>query len=524
MGQTTLIRALQDPTLYNHPVEQFEVIETHISWVILAGDYAYKIKKAVNLGFLDFSTLEQRHHYCLEELRLNKRTSDDIYLSVIPIRGSSKHPHLSGNEAIIEYAVKMRRFSTSSIVTLIEKNEIGEDEFVKLGGELALFHQAASSATENDTYGNPDIILAPVKENFSQLSSIVKAPQIKERIRVVESWSYQQHERLKAVMQQRKSSGKIKECHGDMHLGNLFYHNHQLTLFDCLEFDPALRWIDSISDLAFLLMDLHLHGQKETANRVLNEYLTYSGDYQGLALLPYYLVYRAMVRCKISAIEYANGLESEKNLDLLQQYVSLAESYCKPHHPSLIITFGFSASGKSTVARLVAQHIEGIHIRSDVERKRLNDLSPMQRSGSETNSGIYNDSATEATYQALATLSGTIINAGYSVIVDATFLRKDHREQFQQLAHELQVSYCILNCFARIEILEDWIKERIEKGNDPSEATIDVLHHQLTNHDPLSGDEKKATFNIDTEKTIDAAIIAKQIEERSLPNLLCDPG
>lgn len=511
-----LIEALQTPSLYDHPVDKVDVLETHISWVLLAGEFAYKIKKPVNLGFLDFSTLEKRHHYCLEELRLNQRLAEDIYLAVIPITGSATAPILNGHPPIIEYAVKMHRFKDDrSVKKLLANKDISKNQFIDLARDIASFHKKAQVCANNDSYGNASTILLPIIENFKSLKGIIHNEGEQDRLKKIEQWSIEQHQNLTNTIIERKHNGHIRECHGDMHLGNLFIEDNQIRMFDCLEFDANLRWIDTINDLSFILMDLSANDHATIANHLLNEYLSYSGDYQGLTLLRFYLVYRAMVRCKIAAINYQLSIENSGEetpyKKEYQSYLCRAEQYTKTTIPALCITHGFSASGKSTVAKMIAEKLDAIHLRSDIERKRLFNLAPLDKSKSPLSSGIYSADASHQTYSQLHDLAKYILDIGFNVIVDAAFLEKKYRKQFHDLAEKLNTPFIILDCHAPEDTLTKWINAREMKKDDPSEANLDILKNQLKNHQPLSGVELKYTIDIPTEKAINSSGIIDMI-------------
>lgn len=300
---TGLISSLLSAEIYPHPVNQLRLIETHISWVILTGPYAYKIKKPVNLGFLDFSSLEQRKLYCEEELRLNKRTAPSIYLGVVPITGSTTQPQLDGKGEAIEYAVKMRQFpQDAQLDHLLEQGGLKAahmDAFARL---VADFHQQVAVAGADDNYGEPDQVMQPVEENFEQIGQHQLTSQQQQLLDELHAWSTTEYQRLETQLAQRKQQGFIRECHGDMHLRNLAWIDEQAVAFDGIEFNANLRWIDVISEVAFLVMDLQDRNQPELAQRFLNAYLEITGDYAGLSLLPFYLVYRALVRAKVAAI------------------------------------------------------------------------------------------------------------------------------------------------------------------------------------------------------------------------------
>jgi len=498
-----LIEALQNPDLYDHPVQGFRVMETHISWVLLTGPYAYKIKKPVDLGFLDFSTLEKRRHYCEEELRLNRRLAPALYLAVVPITGSTATPTLGGEGPIIEYAVKMREFpQDAQLDRVLERGELKGEHIGRLAQTVAEFHARAAVAAAESPFGSAELIRQPVLENFKQIRPHLDDGEDRELLDKLQVWSEKAHARLAEVWQTRKRNGFIRECHGDMHLGNMALVDGEVLLFDCLEFNEHLRWIDVMSEVAFVTMDLYDRGRPGLAHRFLNDYLQHSGNYEGLQVLRFYQVYRALVRAKVACIRLAQAgvPETERATGRMQyrQYLHLAERYTHPIPTPLIITHGLSGSGKTTISNALLESSGAVRVRSDVERKRLYGLSAEAHSESGVATGLYSPDATTRAYERLAALARTIITAGFPVIVDAAFLQHRQREKFHDLAERLQVPFVIFHCSTSPEDLRRRIQRRTAQGRDASEATLQVLEHQLLTQDPLRADEATHIFTVDT--------------------------
>ena len=497
----SLIQALLQPGCYDHPVRDLRLVETHISWVLLTGAYAYKIKKPVNLGFFDFSSLERRHHYCREELRLNRRLAPQLYLAVVGITGTEQTPQVNGTGMAIEYAVKMREFpQPAQLDHVLARGELTARHIDSLAEEIADFHGRIAVATEDSPFGTPEQIIGPVQENFNQIEARVAAsdiPQL-ERLR---NWSAGQYEALKNELAARKRDGFVRECHGDLHLANMMLMDSQVVIFDCLEFNEHLRWIDIMSEIAFLTMDLEDRGCLELARRCLNNYLERTGDYTGLQLLRFYQVYRALVRAKVASIRLdQGGLASDQEQEirrLYRSYADLAERYTKPRTTPLIITHGFSGSGKTTFTQLLLQAYGGVRIRSDIERKRLHGLDKAARSGSVLASGLYTQAATQNTYQRLQALAQSILRAGFPVIVDAAFLKRAQRDPFRALARQMQVPFIILSMKTSVATMQKRVQQRADRARDASEATVAVLQHQLAGYEPLDPTEQLQTLEID---------------------------
>ncbi|VAX14062.1 FIG00496272: hypothetical protein [hydrothermal vent metagenome] len=511
------IQVLLRPQVYPHPVKHCELIETHISWVILTGDFAYKIKKPVNLGFLDFSTLAKRLFFCQEELRLNRRLAADIYLDIVALAGSPEKPvitALQGNKNhVMDYAVKMRQFSQQAqLDRMLQKGELRAEHIDAFAERVADFHQQADVAGKAIEYGDPERVRRPVQENFAQIRDQISKHEYDAILEELELWEGSEFESLKLVLQQRKKAGFIREGHGDMHLRNLAWIDHKPVLFDCIEFNPELRWIDVISDIAFLVMDLQDRQQPQLAQRFLNDYLERTGDYAGVTVLPYYLFYRAMVRAKVDAIRAGQaGISPEEKSGAekdLAAYLALAQGYTQRAAPVLIITRGLSASGKTTITQTLLEQLGAIRIRSDVERKRLFGLKANQEAKADTGKGIYTSSATVHTYGKLAELADKILEAGYSVIVDATFLKNLYVEQFAAIAKKKQVLFSILVFNASAQTLRQRIMNRKQGASD---ADLAVLEQQLKQQQELSDRYGKNVININTEELLDFRSIIEKI-------------
>jgi aminoglycoside phosphotransferase family enzyme/predicted kinase len=492
--QAVLIEALRDPALYDHPVRDIRIRETHISWVILTGSYAYKIKKAVDFGFLDFSTLAKRHFYCLEELRLNRRFAPDLYIDVLPLTGDLHQPQWGGAGRPIEYAVRMRQFPQHGLLSAIAAQRgltpAHADEIALL---VAGMHAQVDCATPDSPHGRPDDVHHWVMENFAHIRPSLFNTDDLQFLDRVGAWCTRMFHRCGSLIDRRRQNGYVRECHGDLHLGNLAMVDGRITPFDGIEFNPQLRWIDVMSEVAFLFMDLQERGYTGLAWRFLNGYLRQTGDYAGIELLDYYLVYRALVRAKVAILRLAQpGLdmvEQQAVREEYQSYMDLASRCTGPRRCALIITHGLSGSGKSWYAEQLVERLGAIRIRSDVERKRLHGYKPEADTASGIGSGIYTSAASMRTYEQLARLARHVIDSGYPVIIDATFLKREQRERFRQLATGTGVPLVILACSASQDTLRQRILMRQAADTDPSEAGIAVLESQLQSQEPLGEDE-----------------------------------
>lgn len=490
-----LVQALRATAAYPHPVTSVELLETHISWVLLAGEYAYKVKKPVNLGFVDFTSLERRLRFCEEELRLNSRLAPNLYLDVLPITGTIDAPQIGGNGAAVEYCVRMRRFDQNLLMSrLVEEGRLLKEHVDNLADEVAAFHDRIPIAESSSRFGKPCLLAEAMRANFQALDGVSDAG-LHKKIAQLYVWSEAELQRCWERLAARKEQGFVRECHGDMHLGNMILDGDKVTVFDCIEFNDELRWIDVMSEIAFCAMDLAHRGHPDLSHRYLNRCLEHSGDYAGLHVLPLYLVYRAMVRAKVARLSRNHSSQTLESANVaLRGYVDLAAGYSRGTAPFLAITHGVSGSGKSFGAALLLERTGAIRVRSDVERKRLAGMAVTQRAA-DTRPELYSEQSTRSTYERLAELAREIVTAGYPVIVDATFLKRVDRAQFRALAAQLAVPFVILDFPASPQLCRLRIEERARAAKDPSDADLHVLEQQLQSAEPLDSSERQCAVD-----------------------------
>ncbi|MDD2925578.1 bifunctional aminoglycoside phosphotransferase/ATP-binding protein [Rhodoferax sp.] len=485
-----LIEALLAPQRYPGGVPRVELVQTHISWVLLAGEFAYKIKKPLKLPFLDYSTLALRLACCQEELRLNQRYAPDIYLDVIGIGNTAQDPRLDGAGPTIEYAVRMRRFDRAGqLDRLCVRGELLPAHLSDLAGTLAAFHETAAIAPVASRFGTPAQVMAPARDNFRDLWPWLPAAALQARLLALQRWTEVQFSQLQPLMLVRQQSGRVRECHGDLHLANLVLLNGRVRLFDCIEFNDDLRWIDVACEMAFPYVDLLAHRQPGLAGWFLNEVLSHSGDYQAAWLLRFYAVYLALVRAKVAAIRSG---QTHADQGEAIAHLALAEQLTAPPPQRLVITHGLSGCGKTVACSQWLQadpQAATLCLRADVERKRLFGLPGAAHSASAVNAGIYTADAHNQTYGQLLALANSLLRAGWSVLVDATFLKRADRDQFRDLARQTGAAFAILAPSATPEQLRERILARAAFGHDASEATLAVLAQQMREIEPLQADE-----------------------------------
>lgn len=478
-----LTDGLRRPDAYPHVVgDPVRVYQTHISLVFLAGEFAYKIKKPIKTNFLDYSTLELRKHFCQEEVRLDGRYADDLYLGVVSVNRSTEGIKIQGDGEVIEYAVKMRRFPEGAMLSRrIESGKLTTGEMDQLAETVAGIHQKASVGTEGTAVGWPDFLREDVFQIINTLA--VNADlEASTALGVLEDWLKDFFQRYSPSIVERVPAGFVRECHGDLHLDNVVHWRGQLVPFDGIEFNDHLRWIDVLSDAAFLAMDLVARDHVELGRWFINAYLERTGDYRSLHLLRLFLVYRSLVRALAASMRVDRADE--------RKHVELAFRFTLREVPQLWITHGVSGSGKSTLSGNVIQRNDAIWLRSDIERKRMFNLLPNERPSSEIADRLYNDDADERTYRRLKDLAGGVLSAGYSVIVDATFLKRANRQSFFNLAKQQDVSFAILDCNTDLQTLRQRVADRARTNNDASDADIQVLERQIANYEPLSENER----------------------------------
>lgn len=517
----TLVQNLCRTSCFAHPVDKFHLIETHISCILLTGPFAYKFKKPVNLGFLDFSTPEQRRFFAEEELRLNRQLAPDLYLDLVRVTGDLEHPELEGTGPLLEYAVKMRQFPEAQRLDHVaERGELKAEHIDALADQLARFHLHSPAAPQDSPYGEPAEVRRPVLENFSQITPLLDDAGQHAMLEEVRHWTEQALLELQGDFRQRRHDGWIRECHGDLHLGNIALFEDRVTLFDRLEFSPALRWIDVMSDLAFLLMDLRQRDQHRLAMRLLNRYLEQTGDYLGLEVLRFYLVYRAMVRAKVAIIQARQhrelGQDATEQMEEFTHYLRTARDYTRPAATApLIITHGLSGSGKSWLSAQLAEALGALRVRSDVERKRLFALQATDRVPSAVGQGLYQPDISRETYRRLHAAACMVLDAGCPAILDATFLDREQRDLMRRLAQTCGAPFLILDIQADDAVLRRRIQARHRDNRDASDADLQVLDHQLAQQDPLGEEERPHVVEVRNEDGLDLEAVTARVLQQA---------
>ena len=450
------------------------MIQTHISWVFLAGDYAYKLKKPVDFGFLDFTTLAKRKHFCERELELNQRTSPEIYLSVLPVCESDDIFALGGSSNIVDYCLKMHRFSQSDLLDRRLKAYSFEDSWMDdLAADSARFHKDSKPNREID---HISLLKGHIETNLDVASMHVNSGLNRQTIKTLSEFAAAELPRLRALLVERQQMGHIRHCHGDLHMKNITLIDGHPHLFDCIEFNDDFSTIDTMNDVAFLVMDCDAHARPELGMRFLSRYLEFSGDYSGLRLLPLYLFYRASVRGKVACL-LADELEGkERELQLIEaaKYFDLALSYTEERSSGLFAIGGLSGSGKSHLALLGCAIESAVIIRSDATRKRIALSHPELE--------LYGREMHINTYKAMFDAAKIALGAGFSVILDATFIHPGSRHQLKELAGSCRTPLHFFWLDIDEPILRERISRRDRAANDISDADLHVLDLQLAEY------------------------------------------
>lgn len=511
---------------YAHPVTHLKLRETHISWVVLTGRFAYKIKKPVRYAFIDASTLERRRFLCEEELRLNRRLAPHLYLDVIPIVRDDEQLKIGGHGEPVEFAVQMREFDPSQeLAAQLEHHGVTAQDMSAFAAQIADSHFRAAVATAQGPFGTIQKIRAAMLANFALLRTHLGGARELELLNRLATWTDDSLAKLGPLIHSRRQSGMVRECHGDLHSRNIVRWQQQWMPFDCLEFDPDLRWIDVISDVAFLFMDLRSRHHHNLACEFLSRYLEETGDYAGLRLLPLYAAYLALVRAKVDALGAETaGADERRALEArLAERLATAVGFMDAAPPALVIMHGVTASGKSWFSEQLVSAAHALRIRSDLERKRLAGVAPLARRVFGVGEGAYSPATTQATYRRLLECAESALDGNCSVIIDATFLDPLHREMFRTLALRRRCRFLIISCISDAATLETRLETRAQNSLDPSEATRAVLDQQLQSHQPLTAVELHHTVQVDTSRPRSTDAGLAEIRMRLAPFVCLSP-
>ena len=492
-----LIPQMQNAEFYPHSAtDDIELIQTHVSAVFLTGDYAYKLKKEVNFGFLDYSTLEKRKHFLEEEMKMNKAIAPKLYLEVVPITRDNENFTLNGAGKPVEYALKMRQFPQENLfVNLFEAGKLDIDKMEELGKIVAQFHKEAATNEYISSFGTVAKIREAFDENYQQTDGYIGKAQTEQQLIETKAYTDKFFTEKEELFNERINNNKIKECHGDLHLKNICLWQDKIQLFDRIEFNEPFRFVDVMYDVAFLMMDLEAKEKLDFANAFLNAYLEQTADYEGLPLLPLYLSRQAYVRAKVTSflLDDPNVPETEKQKAQVTaaNYYKQAWEYTQNREGKIILMSGLSGAGKSTVAKTLARKHGAVHLRSDAIRKQIAGIAVEEKGGNE----LYTSEMSQKTYDRLSQLGTMLAGEGFTVILDAKYDRVAYRQQVIETANSNNIPLQIINCTAPVEVLRDRLDNRTD---DISDATSDLLESQQANAEDFTESEKAYVTTVDT--------------------------
>jgi aminoglycoside phosphotransferase family enzyme/predicted kinase len=505
-----LVSALLDPAAYAGPVERVELVETHISWVFLAGDRVYKVKKPVDLGFLDFTTLRRRRFYCEEEVRLNRRLAAATYLRVIPIRDTPAGLRVGGGQGrALEVAVEMQRLPADRMLDrLVESRQARPELLRDIAATVARFHATAETGGPIDEMGRPDVVRRNWDENFAQTSQVVPDLWPPEARRALQRYGEAFFGREALRLEARASQGHIRDCHGDLQAQHVCGVD-PIQIFDCIEFNPRFRFGDTAGEIAFLAMDLERLDAPGLAVAFLNAYLEESGDYGAVPLLDFYRAYRALVRAKVLSFQVAERPELAPEARAL---FALAGRFARERRTGqLFITSGVIGSGKSTVARAVAERLGALVIRTDAVRKHVAGIGIHERAAERFGHGLYSSEMTRRTYAEVLRLAGEAMAAGWTVVVDGSFSRAEERAEARALAEGLGARHAILWCDAADDVIAARLRRRVAERGEVSDGRAELLAEHRARYEPPDGSLDAPVIRVDTAGPVNADEVVRAL-------------
>jgi uncharacterized protein len=500
MTLPTSIQQMLAPEFYPHPVIlPIQLMQTHASYVLLTGEFAYKLKKPVKLGFLDYSTVEKRLHFCKEELRLNQRGAKELYLEVLPIAQQDNRYHFGSDGEIVDYAVKMVQFPQATLLSnMCEAGTITTENIEEMGRVVAKFHAHAQTNRYIISFGTIDRIKQSIDNNYRQTESYIGSAQTQQQFTETKAYTDRFLAEHPQLFCDRVLGRFIRECHGDLHLRNICRWRGKIFLFDCIEFNEPFRYVDTMYDVAFSVMDLEARGRKDLANRFLNTYAEQTGDWAGLQVLPLYLSRQAYVRAKVTSFLLDDPEISSTDRAAATQsaadYYHQAWEYTRPRQGRIMMLAGVSGSGKSTLGKQIAQELGGIHLRSDAVRKHLGGI-PLLAKGEDS---LYTPEMTAQTYQCVLELGSKLAVQGFTVILDAKYDLQSLRAAVIDLAQDRSIPLQIFHCTAPEEVLLDRLAHRT---GDIADATVDLLASQQAAWEDFTTTERAYVTTIDTTKS-----------------------
>jgi aminoglycoside phosphotransferase family enzyme/predicted kinase len=497
------------PAAFPHDAPEVRLIESHISWVLLAGAYAYKLRKPVDFGFLDFTTLERRREDCEAEIALNRRLCPDLYLGVVEVVERHGLLCVGGPGRAIEPAVKMRRLPEAGMLpVLLDRGAVGDRLMERLAQQLADFHASAATGPGVDEYGTPTALGANWTENFDQTERFVGRTIDAESRDALRSYVDEFLQTRLHLLEQRVRDGRIRDGHGDLHANSVCVTGRRLYLFDCIEFNARFRCADVAAEVAFLAMDLDHLGRADLAQVFVDAYVRRAHDPDLVAVLDFYKCYRAYVRGKVLSFRLDEpGLapaDADQIVSEAGAYFDLARSYTHTSAPLVLVTMGLPASGKSTVARAVARRLGLIHLSSDVVRKSLVGLQPTSRRSEMFEQGLYSRRMSQRTYLALRRQAARWLRRGHSVVLDATYGKPAERVALRHLARRAGARLLFIVCHADDATLRARLAARESDPHRVSDARLGLWPALRAAYVPPT--ETPDVVTVDTTQSLDRVL------------------
>ena len=503
-----MVQALLEPRVYPEPTGRVKLVQTQMSFVFLTDNYVYKVKKPVDLGYLDYTTLGKRRFYCQREVELNRRLCPDFYLDVVPITRHKSNLFIGGPGKAIEYAVKMRRLPQELMLdTLLASNQVSPEMMTKIAQRLEAFHEQAETNKRISAFGSLDIISQNTEENFNQTGKYIGNTISQNKYLHIKAYTDNFLKENASLFHKRIQDGRIKDCHGDLHAAHICLTD-DICIYDCIEFNDRFRYADIASEVAFLAMDLDHYGRADLSHLFVSAYVALSQDRELLKLLNFYKCYRAYVRGKVESFKlddpYISQEEKGETLEKASGYFDLAYSYVKLA-PSLFITTGLVGSGKTALAQALAKRLGLVMISSDVTRKRLASIPETEHRFEEFDTGIYSPQFSRLTYDTMLAEARNILAEGSSLIIDASFIKSEQRLKAKSLAQEMKARFFIIECTLDEELTRKRLTERLEQGS-VSDGRWEIFRIQKEKFEPVVEVPPQNRAIIDTTQSISEII------------------
>jgi len=505
MTHPQLIAAMNQPDFYPEIPERVELIQTHISFIFIAGDFVYKVKKAVDFGFLDFTTLEKRQFYCREELRLNRRLAPEIYLDVVEIVERSDGKLALGKTGhVVDYAVVMKKIPEGRMLKkLLASGDVSIAVMERIAGKVADFHSRAETGGTIDEVGGLETIRRNHEENFDQTRDYIGLTIPEYQYTFIRSWVLKFLQTRKELFRKRVENHRIRDCHGDLHLEHICLLDPEIVIFDCIEFNERFRYEDVAAEVAFLAMDLDFNGYPEYGAAFVDAHILYSGDEEIRQLLNFYKCYYAYVRGKVVGFKIHDKTVSQKERDEAKEtagrYFDLAYTCAgRLESPALILMTGLMGTGKSVLARNLASRLGAEILQMDVLRKELLDIPSTDHHFAAFGQGIYSDDVSRRTYAEALTRADEILRKGKTVIIDASYKRREERLKAKSAAEQLQADFYVIECKCHEDVLKGRLEKRLSEAGEASDGRWEIYQAQKNDFDPISELSISQHFSVDT--------------------------